>query len=88
MNISRFSELQITNILKQGETEGNVTDLCRQHGISSATFYRWRAKYGDTDKRGIKLIKELKSEIRILKKIAGEERIKTEIAKKIIIKKF
>ncbi len=49
MKASRFSDSQILGILKQAENGILVTELCREHGISSATFYKWRAKYGGMD---------------------------------------
>jgi putative transposase len=49
MKKSRFTELQILAILKQGESGVPVPDLCREHGISNATYYNWRSKYGGMD---------------------------------------
>jgi putative transposase len=65
-----------------------VPDLCREHGISSASFYKWRAKYGGMDASLIKRMKELEDENRRLKKMYAEEKLKAEIAKEIIEKKW
>jgi len=65
-----------------------VPDLCREHGISSASFYKWRAKYSGMDASLIKRMKELEEENRRLKKMYAEEKLKAEIAKEIIEKKW
>jgi putative transposase len=75
-------------ILKQNEAGATVPDLCREHGISSASFYKWRAKYGGMDTSLIKRMKELEDENRRLKKMYAEEKLKAEIAKEIIEKKW
>jgi putative transposase len=75
-------------ILKQNEAGTTVPDLCREHGISSASFYKWRAKYGGMDASLIKRMKELEDENRRLKKMYAEEKLKAEIAKEIIEKKW
>ena len=59
MKLSRFTESQIINILKQAEAGSPVPDLCREHGMSSATFYKWRAKYGGMDASMVSRMKEL-----------------------------
>ena len=81
MKKSRYSESQILAILKEAEAGVRVADLCRTHGMSEATFYNWRAKYGGMDASMIKRMKELEEENRRLKKMYAEERIKSEIRK-------
>ena len=88
MKISRFTDSQIMAILKQNEAGASVPDLCREHGISSASVYTWRAKFGGMDASLMKRIKELEDENRRLKKMYAEERLKAEIAKGIIAKKW
>ena len=88
MKISRFTDSQIMAILKQNEAGASVPDLCREHGISSASVYKWRAKFGGMDASLMKRIKELEDENRRLKKMYAEERLKAEIAKGIIAKKW
>ena len=68
MKLSRFTESQIINLLKQAEAGAPVPDLCREHGMSSATFYKWRAKYGGMDASMVSRMKELEDENRRLKK--------------------
>lgn len=79
MKTSKFSDSQILSILKQNEAGAKVPDLCREHGISSATFYKWRAKYGGMDAPLMKRLKELEAENRRLKKMYAEERLISEI---------
>ena len=59
MKISRFTDSQIMAILKQNEAGASVPDLCREHGISSASVYKWRAKFGGMDASLMKRMKEL-----------------------------
>ena len=79
MKKSKFSDSQIMAILKQSESGLPVPELCREHGMSSATFYKWRAKYGGMDASLMARMKELEEENRRLKKMYAEERLKAEI---------
>ena len=79
MRKSRFSDSQILAILKQNEQGVPVQDLCREHGMSSAQFYKWRAKFGGMDASMMKRMKELEAENQRLKKMYAEERLKAEI---------
>jgi len=79
MRTPKFSDSQILAILKQNESGVAVQDLCREHGMSSATFYKWRAKFGGMDASLIKRMKELEAENKRLKKMYAEERLKAEI---------
>ena len=88
MKKSRFRDSQILSILKQAEAGQVVPDLCREHGISSATFYKWRAKYGGMDVSMMSRLKELEAENNRLKKMYAEERLKAEILKEAIEKKW
>ena len=84
MRKSRFTDSQILSILTQSEAGTPVPDLCREHGISSATFYKWRSKYGGMDASMMSRLKELEEENRRLKKMYAEERIKAEIRKEAL----
>jgi putative transposase len=75
-------------VLKQSEAGTPVPELCREHGVSSATFYKWRAKYGGMDASMMARLKELEAENRQLKKMYAEERIKAEIVKEALEKKW
>lgn len=88
MRTSRFTESQIVAILKQNEAGVSVPDLCREHGMSSAQFYKWRSKYSGVDASLIKEFKALQEENHRLKKMYAEERLKAEIRQEIIDGKF
>ena len=79
MRKSRYSDSQIMAILKQNENGVSVPDLCREHGMSTAMFYKWRAKFGGMDTSMMKRLKELEAENTRLKKMYAEERLKAEI---------
>ncbi len=70
MKTSKFTDSQIMAILKQAEAGTPVPELCREHGMSSATFYKWRAKFGGMDASLMARLKELEAENARLKKIA------------------
>lgn len=76
MKKSRFTESQIMVILKQHEAGMSIPDLAREHNISSASIYQWRAKYGGMDASMMKRLKELEAENTRLKKMYAEERLK------------
>lgn len=88
MKKSRFSDAQILSILKQAEAGVPVAELCREHGISNATFYNWRSKYGGMDASLMARMKELEEENRRLKKMYAEERLKAEVIAEALEKKF
>jgi putative transposase len=88
MRNSRYSDSQILSILKQAEAGTPVPELCREHGMSSALFYRWRAKYGGMDASMVKRMKELEAENKRLKKMYAEERLKAEIVQEALEKKW
>ncbi|ASP38540.1 IS3 family transposase [Bacterioplanes sanyensis] len=87
MKKSRYTDSQIMAILKQSEAGTPVPELCREHGMSSATFYKWRAKYGGMDASLMARMKELEEENRRLKKMYAEERLKAEIIQEAMGKK-
>ena len=84
MRKSRFTDSQILAILKQNEAGTPVAELCREHGMSDATFYKWRARFGGMDASLMKRMKELEMENRRLKKMYAEERVKSEIRKEAL----
>lgn len=88
MKTSRFSDSQIIAILKQAEAGSPVPELCREHGISNATFYKWRSKFGGMDASLMARMKELEDENRRLKKMYAEERLKAEIVAEALTKKW
>lgn len=88
MKKSRYTDSQIMSILKQAEAGAPVPELCREHGMSSASFYKWRAKYGGMDTSMMSRLKELEDENRHLKKMYAEERLKSELRKEALEKKW
>lgn len=87
MKTSRFSERQILAILRQAEGGVPVPDLCREHGMSTASFYKWRAKYGGMDASMISEMKALEDENRRLKKMYAEMSMQAELLKEALGKK-
>lgn len=88
MKHSRFTDSQIIDVLKRVEGGLPVPELCREVGISSATFYKWRAKYGGMEVSMMSRMKELELENARLKKMYAEERLKSEILQEAITKKW
>ena len=88
MKKSRFNDSQIMAILKQSSAGVPIPELCREHGISSATFYKWRSKYGGMDTALMTRLKELEAENRQQKKMYAEERLKAEVIQEAMLKKW
>jgi len=88
MRTPRFTDSQILSILKQNEDGVAVQDLCREHSMSSATFYKWRAKFGGMDASLMRRMKELEAENKRLKKMYAEERLKAEIRQEALEGKY
>jgi putative transposase len=88
MKKCKFSEAQITNILKEAQGGVPVAELCRSHGISNATFYSWRSKYGGMDASMIAELKSLQEENRRLKKMYAEVQLQREILQEAMRKKW
>jgi putative transposase len=88
MKKSKFTDSQVMEALKRAEAGVAVPELCRELGISSATFYKWRSKYGGMDTPMISRMKELELENARLKKMYAEERLKAEILKEAMAKKW
>jgi putative transposase len=87
MKTSRFRETQILGILKQAEGGLPVPELCRQHGMSDASFYKWRAKYGGMDASMIAEKKALEDENRRLKRMFADLAMQNELLKEALGKK-
>lgn len=85
---SRFTDSQIIAIIKQSEAGSPVPELCREHGISAATFYKWRSKYGGMDVSMLSRVKELEEENRRLKKMYAEAQMSADILKEALSKKW
>lgn len=88
MKTSRFTDSQIIGILKQAEAGTPVPELCRSHSINSATFYKWRSRYGGMDASMVSRMKELEDENRRLKKMYAEAQMSADILKEAMAKKW
>ena len=88
MKRSRFTEEQIIGILREGEVGTKTADLCRRHGISAATFYNWKAKFGGMDVSEAKRLRALEDENAKLKKLLAEQMLDNAILKDVASKKW
>ena len=88
MKRSKFTDSQIMDALKRVDAGLAVPEACRELGISTATFYKWRAKYGGMDTSMMARMKELEAENTRLKKMYIEEKLKAEILNEAITKKW
>lgn len=88
MKRSKFTDSQIMDALKRAEAGLAVPELCRELSISSATFYKWRAKYGGMDVSMMSRMKELEAENARLRKMYVEEKLKAEIVTEALEKKW
>ena len=88
MKKSKYSDAQIMGILKQAEGGVPVADLCRAHGMSSASFYKWRAKYGGMDASLMARMEELDEENKRLKRMYAEKSMQNDLLKEALGKKW
>jgi len=88
MKKSRYSETQIVKVLKEVETGKLVKDICREYGISDATYYNWKSKYGGMEASDIKRLKELETENHRLKQMYADLSLEHRILKDIVEKKL
>lgn len=87
MRGKRFTETQIVQILKEAETGIGIPELCRQHGLSKSTFYKWKARYGGMEASDLKRLQELEAENRQLKQMYADLSLKHQALKDILEKK-
>ena len=88
MKKSRFTETQIVSILKQADAGMAVKDLCRQTGISQATYYQWKSRYGGMNASDLKRVKELEGENSRLKRLYADMALENAAMKDLIAKKL
>lgn len=87
MKKTRFTETQIVSILKQQEAGLTVKEICREHGISDATFYNWKSKYGGMEASDVRRLKDLEDENAQLKKMYADLALDNRILKDLFTKK-
>ena len=88
MKRKRFTEEQIIGVLKEHELGAKTADLCRKHGISEATFYNWKSKFGGMDVSEARRLKALEDENRKLKKLLAESMLDNAALKDLLAKKW
>ncbi|MBC3788910.1 transposase [Spirosoma utsteinense] len=88
MKAGRFSESQIVAILKQQDGGQTIAQITREHGISEATFYNWKTKYGGMQVSEVKRLKDLEEENRRLKKMYADLSLQNDIFKEALQKKW
>ena len=88
MKRSRFTETQIVSILKEADAGLQVKEICRKHGISDATFYNWKSKYGGMEASDLKRMKELESELSQYKRMYAELARENDAMRNLIEKKL
>lgn len=88
MRQRRFTEEQIIGILKQAQAGIKISDLCRQHGISDATFYTWRSKYSGMEVSDAKRLKQLEDENKKLKQMLADAMLENRAIKDVLSKKW
>ena len=88
MKRSRFTETQIVSILKEADAGAKVKDLCRKHGISDATYYNWKSKYGGIEASDLKRMKELEKELSQFKRMYADLARENDAMRNLIEKKL
>ncbi len=88
MKLSKFTETQIVGVLKEADAGAKVPELCRKNGISSATYYKWKSRYGGMDASELKRVKELEQQLSRMKHMYSDLALENRALKDLIEKKL
>lgn len=88
MRKSRFTDEQIVSILRQGDAGASISELCRQHGITNTTYYRWKRKFGGMELNEAKRLRRLEEENRRLKRVVADQALNIQVLNEVLGKEW